>query len=90
MFARNGFNHTRKQGLLSEASPVPAEALPNIHNEPTQDIQGGVEDEHYHLTAAELVSLQALIVAPDYILLTDATGEIILDSNLEPMYVIAQ
>lgn len=58
MFVRSGWNYKKYQKLLSVLVPVPPAALPNIHEEPTQSIQGGAVGDHYHVTAAELDNLQ--------------------------------
>ena len=50
MFARPGFANKRANAPLSATNPVPVEALPNVHDEATQDIQGGAEGERFHLT----------------------------------------
>lgn len=81
MFARNRFQHTKSQGVLSADNPVPPEALPNIHEEPTQDIQGGAAGEHYHVTAAEGEYLTQQYNDPDIFEPIIVVGEIILDGN---------
>lgn len=49
---------------LSATNPVPPDAMFNVHEEPTQDIQGGSPGEHYHITEAELDFLQAQMATP--------------------------
>lgn len=50
MFARNGFANKTPAGYASDAGTG---LLPVIHEEETQLIQGGEENQHYHLTEAE-------------------------------------
>ena len=59
MFARPGFSQRRSNGALSGSNPVPVAALPNIHDEATQGIQGGTAGERYHITQAQYDSLVA-------------------------------
>ena len=55
MFFRPGFAHRTKA------------AIPNVHEDPSQAVQGGLPGEHYHLSAALYASLIALATGPKLI-----------------------
>jgi hypothetical protein len=40
-----------------------SESLPNIHEEPTQLIQGGIAGQHYHMSAAAYRALIAMFTS---------------------------
>lgn len=81
MFVRPGWNHKKYQGILSAANPVPSAALPNIHNDILQAIQGGTINEHYHLTSAEYVYLQWAKIQPKWQEAVMVVCEYVVDEN---------
>jgi hypothetical protein len=78
MFARPSWNIKRDQGILNGANPVPPTALPIIHEDSLQNIQGGLPNQHYHLNATEYANMRAGGYEPSII-----CGEILLDTNGE-------
>lgn len=60
MFARPGFASRLIKG---DARLLPLAGLPVIHELPSQNIQGGLPNEHYHLTLAELGGLQEFLAS---------------------------
>lgn len=82
MYARPAWARQKTQGILSASNPIPAAAIPNIHEEPLQDIQGGLPNEHYHLSEAEKEFVEFKITEPLYYdPVMDSTGEYLIDSN---------
>lgn len=61
----------------------PNQGLPIIHEEPTQMIQGGSSNQHYHLTAAELALLQRIASKgiPAFSPLVTVSADLIFDNE---------
>ena len=70
MFFRPGFAHRSKN------------IVPNVHENPSQNIQGGLPGEHYHLSAALYSALIGLINNPIYSeLVTSNSGELVTSNS---------
>jgi len=91
MFVRSGFHRQGKlPALLDALHPVPGVALPNVHEDPNQPVQGGLPGQHYHISAAMYEALLAKISDPP--LMTEAVvenaGDFVRAANNDLIYVL--